>query len=453
MGKLFGTDGIRGIAGEELTAELAFRLGLAVSRVLTEKEKKKTKVIIGKDTRLSGDMFEAAITAGLSAMGSDVYLVGVVPTPAVAYLVRKIGADAGVMISASHNPSEYNGIKVFGGEGYKLSDELEEKVEVLILGDESLGKGGEREIGRVKGGDRLVAEYEAHLISAIEKHPGTKARKVLFDLSNGSASTTAKTVFSPKTANGFLCDFIAYDPDGVNINRNCGSTQMNALCRFVVDGGYDVGIAFDGDADRCLMCDEHGNVIDGDQIISRFAIEMKKDGILAENTAVVTKLTNLGFHQLMDREGIRVITTDVGDRCVLEEMIRCGAAIGGEQSGHIILRSQATTGDGQLTAAFALNLLARYPELSASEIFGAMRRLPQVSLNVAVPSAKKATVMESREVEALRRSVEQKLEGRGRVLLRPSGTEALVRIMLEGDDTEELNRYALLLRDGIEAVL
>lgn len=450
MGKLFGTDGIRGIAGEELTAELAFRLGIAVARVLAHGDRK-TRVIIGKDTRLSGDMFEAAITAGLCASGSDVYLVGVVPTPAVAFLVKDTGADAGVMISASHNPSEYNGIKVFGSEGYKLSDELEEKVEEIILAKNEPAPCVCRAIGRVMSGEGLLEKYENHIISVLGKKT-SKPRRVLFDLSNGSASATAKTVFTPETT-GFACDFMAYDPDGININRNCGSTQMSALCKYVVDGGYDIGIAFDGDADRCLMCDENGKIIDGDMIISAFAIEMKKHGELDENTAVVTKLTNLGFHQLMKREGIKVATTDVGDRYVLEEMLRGGAVIGGEQSGHIILRRFATTGDGQITAAEALNMLAEYPDMNASEIFGKMKRLPQVSLNVTVPQNKKKEVMSSVAVVAKKLEIENILGDSGRILLRPSGTEALIRIMLEGNDTAELSRYAEELKAVIEGIL
>ena len=450
MGKLFGTDGIRGIAGEELTAELAFRLGIAVAHVLARSDRR-TKVMIGKDTRLSGDMFEAAITAGLCASGSDVYLLGVVPTPAVAFLVKDTGADAGVMISASHNPSEYNGIKVFGSEGYKLSDELEDRVEEIILAKNDPAPRACGIIGRVMSGEGLLEKYEYHIISFLGKK-ASKPRRVLFDLSNGSASATAKTVFTPDTT-GFACDFMAYDPDGININRNCGSTQMSALCKYVVDGGYDIGIAFDGDADRCLMCDENGKVIDGDMIISAFAVEMKKRGELDKDTVVVTKLTNLGFHQLMKREGIRVATTDVGDRYVLEEMLRGGAVIGGEQSGHIILRRFATTGDGQITAAEALNMLADYPDMTASEIFGKMKRLPQVSVNVTVPQDRKGEVMGSAAVVAKKLEIENILGDSGRILLRPSGTEALIRIMLEGSDTTELSRYAEELKTVIEGIL
>jgi len=449
MGKLFGTDGIRGIAGKELTAELAFRLGLSVAKVLNESSQKKTTIIIGKDTRHSGDMFEAAITAGLCAMGSDVYLVGVVPTPAVAYLVREIKADAGVMISASHNPSEYNGIKVFGGGGYKLSDELEKKVEDLILGDCEFTCGSYG-IGRVLTGKGLIDRYEEHIVSVFREKGHRGKKKVLFDLSNGSASTTAKYVFNPENFPGFECHFMAYDPDGININRNCGSTEMNALCRYVVDEGYDIGIAFDGDADRCLMCDENGKIIDGDRIISAFASEMKKDGILKENIVVVTKLTNLGFHQMMKQEGIQVHATDVGDRYVLEEMLRCGSVIGGEQSGHVILLDYATTGDGQITAAMGLELMARYPDKKASELFGRMKRLPQVSVNVEVSNARKAAVMAAHAVLAKKQEIEAILGDTGRILLRPSGTEALIRIMLEGNDKQELMTYANELKAIIE---
>ncbi len=452
MGKLFGTDGIRGIAGEELTAELAFRLGLSVAKVLADDRKRKTKVIIGKDTRHSGDMFEAAITAGLCAMGSDVYLVGVVPTPAVAYLVRDLEADAGVMISASHNPSEYNGIKVFGSEGYKLSDELESMVEELILGDSEFSCGSYG-IGRVLSGKGLIDKYEEHIATVFRTKDTTARKRVLFDLSNGSASTTAKYVFKEENFPGFECHFIAYDPDGVNINRNCGSTEMNALCRYVVDEGYDIGIAFDGDADRCLMCDENGKILDGDRIISTFAAEMKKDGTLKENTVVVTKLTNLGFHRLMKEDGIDVHVTDVGDRYVLEEMLRCGSVIGGEQSGHVILRDYATTGDGQITAAMGLELLARYPDKKASDIFGRMQKLPQVAVNVTVPNDKKAAVMTSPTVLEKKSAIEQALGDSGRILLRPSGTEALIRIMLEGTDKVELLAYANMLKTVIEGEL
>lgn len=454
MGKLFGTDGIRGVAGEELTADLAYRLGLSLAQKLRAEKGDKPQVIIGKDTRLSGDMFEAALTAGLCAGGTDVLLAGIVPTPAVAYLTANLGADAGVMISASHNPSEYNGLKVFGPGGYKLSDETEEELEQMILGDIPLSPPS-REIGRVHDIRANIKDYIAHIVCVLaEANPpfGTKKR-VLLDLSNGSASATAKKIFSPENMYGWHADFIAYDPDGININLNCGSTQMDSLCELVAKGGYDLGIAFDGDADRCLLADERGRLINGDMIIARLAVEMKKEGKLSGNTVVVTKLTNLGFHLAAKRYGFSVAVTDVGDRYVLEEMLRGGYALGGEQSGHIILSGYATTGDGQLTAAKVLSLLAKYPEMSASELFSVMQPLPQVSVNVPVPASmapdEKKRLISAAPVVECAKKVTDALGESGRLVLRPSGTEAVIRIMLEGENEGELSTYAEELKYAI----
>lgn len=447
MGKLFGTDGIRGIAGEELTAEIAFRLGLSLSKVLHKENGGTPSVIIGKDTRLSGDMLEAALSAGLCSMGCNVYLVGVVPTPAVAYLIVKNSASAGVMISASHNPSEYNGLKVFGPKGMKLPDELENEIENLIENDgESFSP--TFGIGKVLDGNGMLDDYENHIKERLADCREAK-RSILFDLSNGSASNTAKSIFNRETLPFCQCDFMAFDPNGININLNCGSTQMSALCKYVTDGGYDIGIAFDGDADRCLMCDENGEIIDGDKIIAALASEMKKDGTLDGNTAVVTKLSNLGFSKMMKEEGIEVHQTDVGDRYVLEEMLRCGSRIGGEQSGHIILSRYATTGDGQLTAAAGIGLLCRYPDKKASEIFGKMKKYPQVSVNVTVPNAMKKVIMSDPDVENEKNRIAAVLGDNGRIILRPSGTEALIRIMLEGPDTDTLRSLA----EGLKAII
>ena len=296
MGRLFGTDGIRGVAGEELTADCAFRLGLSLAEKLRGAEGPKPNVIIGKDTRLSGDMFEAAITAGLCAAGSDVSLAGVVPTPAVAFLTVRLGADAGVMISASHNPSEYNGLKVFGQRGYKLSDDTEEQLEGMILGEIPLSAPS-REIGRVRAVTGRLDDYISHVSAILGEARAIRRTKkrILFDLSNGSASATAKSIFAPENIYGWQSDFIAYDPDGININDNCGSTQMDKLSDSVRRGGYDIGIAFDGDADRCLIADEDGRLVNGDMIIARLSVELKRQGRLSGNTAVVTKLSNLGF--------------------------------------------------------------------------------------------------------------------------------------------------------------
>lgn len=454
MGKLFGTDGIRGIAGEDLTADCAFKLGLSLAQKLRAAKKGKPNVIIGKDTRLSGDMFEAALTAGLCAGGTDVSLAGVVPTPAIAYLTVKLGADAGVMISASHNPSEYNGLKVFGSGGFKLSDKMEDELEKMILGEIPL-KRTSREIGRVYDITAKISDYIEHIaavMAEISPAPGTHKR-ILFDLSNGSASATAKQIFKSDAMYGWHADFIAYDPDGVNINDNCGSTQMDKLCELVVQGGYDIGIAFDGDADRCLLADERGNLINGDMIIARLAVELLQEGRLSGETAVVTKLSNLGFHRAAKKYGFSVAVTDVGDRYVLEEMVRGGYAIGGEQSGHIILSEYATTGDGQLTAAKVLSLLAKYPDRRASELFSVMKPLPQVSVNVRVPTTmtpdERKNLISTGLVAACADRVTEALGDCGRLVLRPSGTEALIRIMLEGENEDELMSYAGELQSAI----
>ena len=454
MGRLFGTDGIRGIAGSELTAECGYKLGLAVAEVLTEERGAKPRILIGKDTRHSGDMFEAAIAAGLCAMGSDVTLLGVVPTPAVAFLVRALDADAGIMISASHNPSEYNGLKVFSGEGYKLSDALEEKIEAIILGEIEVKPVSEAKIGCVTFDENAAAMYEQHVISVLDgaKQHFSNPRRILFDLSNGSATRTAPKIFSARNMDAFSAEFVANDPDGFNINRNCGSTHIDRLAELVVTGGYSMGIAFDGDADRCLAVDEKGNLIDGDMIIAAIALEMKRKGTLHQDTAVVTKLSNLGFHIFAEKHGIHVAVTDVGDRYVLEEMLRSGANIGGEQSGHIIMTDYATTGDGEVTAAVMLSLLASAPEKSASEVFGAMKSLPQVSRNVHVENAMKKAVMEDPGVLSKRNAIAETLGGKGRILLRPSGTEALIRIMLEGEDISQIRAMAEELADMIEAI-
>ncbi len=450
MGKLFGTDGIRGIAGTELSCETGYRLGMAVAHVLTgDKDRvSRPRVIIGKDTRLSGDMFEAAISAGLCKMGSDAVILGVVPTPAVAYLVRKYKADAGIMISASHNPSEYNGLKVFSREGYKLSDESEAKIEEIILNENyPLTPASGADIGRITYCEGYADDY-VHHVRSILNATEAKQRKILFDLSNGSASATAEKIFA--NANGYICDFISDKPDGVNINLNCGSTAIKALSEAVISGGYDMGIAFDGDADRCLAVDECGALIDGDKIIAAFANEMKETGKLDGNTAVVTSLTNFGFHVMAKEKGINVAITDVGDRYVLEEMLRCGYKVGGEQSGHIILLDYGTTGDGQVTAMNILNLLTKYPDKKASEIFSHMIPLPQISLNVAVPNSVKKQIADNPEIKDYVNKRAKELSGRGRILLRPSGTEALVRIMIEGEDQAMITEMAKDIAAKIE---
>lgn len=433
MGRLFGTDGIRGIAGDTLTAETAYKLGVAIGNVLKNKNEK-MRVFIGKDTRLSGDMLECALSSGLCASGADAVLLGVVPTPAVAYLVCKNGADAGVMISASHNKWEYNGLKVFSSRGYKLDDELEYQIEDIILGNTKAETVSRDEIGRVYALDGAKEDYQNH-IKALLPEKFDMPRRVLIDLANGSASATAKDIF---VSNGNVTyDFMSDMPNGTNINDKCGSTELDMLKARVKAEGYDIGIAFDGDADRCLCVDENGEKIDGDKILSLFSVELKKQNKLKNNTLVVTCLSNLGVFKMADKNGINIETTSVGDRYVLQRMIEGDFSVGGEQSGHIILSDYATTGDGEMTAAFILSILSAYKKTS-SELFSIMTPLPQVSINVAATDEQKQKSKTDENLKNEVKKVSDYLGENGRILLRPSGTEALIRIMLEGEDVEKI---------------
>ena len=346
MGKLFGTDGVRGVAGRDLTCELAMQIGRATAAVLTGLDGHRPRILIGKDTRVSGDMLECTLAAGLCSVGADVDLLGVIPTPGVAYLVRQYGADAGIVISASHNPMEFNGIKIFKGDGYKLPDEVENEIERHIFNgckDIKLCEGAG--IGRVRRLDCAVDDY----VDALQAHidADLSGLNVLFDCANGASAKVAQKLF-PRL--GCQCGFIGTRDDGVSVNDGCGSTHLETLEKAVVAGGYDCGIAFDGDADRCLACDEKGAEMDGDKIIALVAKDMKDRGRLDGNTAVVTVMSNLGFMKYMQSIGIETARTAVGDRYVLEEMRNRGYAIGGEQSGHVIFLHHSTTGDGELTA-------------------------------------------------------------------------------------------------------
>ena len=343
MGKLFGTDGIRGIVGENLTAEFAFRVGQAVGTVLMEeKGGARPTVVLGKDTRISSDLLEAALIAGLCSVGSDVKPVGDIPTPAVAYLTRQEKADAGIVVSASHNPYEHNGIKVFNGQGYKLSDALEERVEEKILSEEPMALKTRGELGRRHHGmKQLKQDYIDFAASTIESD--LSGLRILVDCANGAASATAPELFGRFKAHTV---FLHRDPDGVNINDHCGSTHLEVLAAQVKEGGYDVGVAFDGDADRCLLVDETGGVIDGDKVMAVCALDMKRRGILRGNAIVATVMSNLGLHEFCRNHGIDLVCTAVGDRNVLEEMLRRDFRVGGEQSGHTIFTALETTGDG-----------------------------------------------------------------------------------------------------------
>ena len=380
MGKLFGTDGIRGVVGENLTADMAFRVGQAVGTVLMEDKGSRPTVVIGKDTRISSDMLESALMAGLCSVGSDVKPVGTIPTPAVAYLTVQEKADAGIVISASHNPYEHNGIKVFSGQGYKLSDSVEARIEEKILSQEPMKLRTRGEIGRRHHGMRqLKRDYIDFVASTIESD--LAGLKILADCANGAASATAPELFGRFKAR---TDFIHRDPDGVNINSHCGSTHLEDLAAAVVRGGYDIGVAFDGDADRCLLVDETGGVIDGDKVLAVCALDMKRRGKLNGNALVATVMSNLGLHEFCRNNGIDLLCTDVGDRNVLEKMLERDYRIGGEQSGHTIFTDVETTGDGEVTALQFLQVLARSGE-KASSLVSCCAVYPQVLVNVEVP--------------------------------------------------------------------
>ena len=448
MGKLFGTDGIRGVVGENLTVDLAFRTGKAIAAVLKEKKGKKPLITIGKDTRISSDMLESALIAGICSVGGDVMPLGVLPTPAVAYLTVLRGADAGIVISASHNPYEHNGIKVFNEKGYKLPDETEEWVEEKILSD-IFPAATRGEIGVLRHGLRQSREaYIDHLAGSIESD--LAGLRVLVDCSNGAVSATAPELFGRFRC---FCDFIHREPDGVNINDRCGSTHLDDLAAQVVAGGYDIGVAFDGDADRCLMVDETGGVIDGDKVLAVCGADMKRRGKLDGNTVVATVMSNLGLHEFCRENGVGLVCTSVGDRNVLEKMNECGYRLGGEQSGHTIFTDFATTGDGQLTALQFLDVLARSGK-KASALASICPQYPQVLLNVPVSHDRgvKEAVMASEVLAAAVRAEEAALAGAGRVLVRASGTESLIRVMVEAKTGEIASSVAEKLVNVIKSI-
>ncbi len=441
-GKLFGTDGIRGIANKDLTPALAMKVGRACAEILGKENKDKPKILLATDTRISKDMLAGALSAGLSCAGADVINIGVMPTPAVAYLVTRTGSDAGIMISASHNPCEYNGIKIFGREGYKLSDELEEKIETMIsedaFGETPLGEG----VGRIFDMDysRL---YIDHLVrsSKIEKN----SLRIAVDCANGSASRTAKRLFEALDINA---DIFADSPDGTNINKNCGSTVLSNLTKIVKDGGYDLGIAFDGDADRLLAVDENGEEVDGDRIIAVSAEKMLREGKLKGNTVVGTVMSNLGLRKFCEAHGLSFFPAKVGDRYVLEKMTECGYNLGGEQSGHIIFSDYATTGDGQLAAIKLIEAVVDSGK-KLSELASCMTKYPQITLNLRASAKEKAMLTESPAIIAAHEEARRKIGEDGRILLRASGTEPLIRIMAEGKDTELINSVLSELADVI----
>lgn len=444
MGRLFGTDGVRGVANKDLTNELAMKIGMAAAEILLENSDEKPTVMIGKDTRASGDMLEAALTAGFCSVGVNVLSVGVVPTPAIAYLVGKYNCAAGVMISASHNPCEYNGIKIFQSTGYKLPDEIEEKIEAIILDSDDaieLKIGGE--VGKRTFCKTAVNDYIEHVVSATDVR--FDGLNIAIDTANGSASVCAKEIF---TRLGAKCHMLSDTPDGVNINRNCGSTHPQELMNFVKANNLDLGVAFDGDADRMLAVDENGELVDGDKIIAICATQMKQDGVLAKDTAVVTVMSNMGFFKFCDENGINCSKTAVGDRYVLERMLKDGYNIGGEQSGHVIFLDYATTGDGELSAVKLIETIVK-SGASLANLASIMKVYPQVLINVPVTPEGKMKYNNDEYIISAVQEAEMELHGDGRVLVRVSGTEPLVRVMLEGQDIDLINKLGNQIADVI----
>ena len=443
MGRLFGTDGVRGIANVELTCELALAIGRAVASILTDKKDKKIKILIGHDTRISSDMLTSAVISGLCSVGADAVYLGTVSTPAVAFLVKSCGADAGIMISASHNSSKYNGIKVFGADGYKLPDALEDKIEGVVLDCDSSFKVKKERIGRAIDGRNMINDYKSHLLSIPDS--AFNGLKIAIDCANGSASATAADVFSSL---GASVTTLFDSPDGYNINDGCGSTHIEALRKIVLDEGLDAGFAFDGDADRCLCIDENGEIVDGDHILAMIALDLRQRGLLKNKTVVGTVMTNFGFTRFCNDNGITFLPTKVGDRYVLEEMLLGNFAIGGEQSGHIIFSDHATTGDGQLTAIKVLSLMKRSGK-TLSELKSVMKRYPQELINIKVTEEGKLRFYNDPAVQNAIKKAESDLGEEGRIVVRPSGTEPLIRVMTEGEDKVFISRVAQSVADVI----
>ncbi|WP_282795982.1 phosphoglucosamine mutase [Streptomyces sp. CC224B] len=451
MGRLFGTDGVRGVANADLTAELALGLSVAAAHVLAEAgtfEGHRPTAVVGRDPRASGEFLESAVVAGLASAGVDVLRVGVLPTPAVAHLTAALGADLGVMLSASHNAMPDNGIKFFARGGHKLADDLEDRIEAVYEQhrtgapwDRPTGAG----VGRVTSYDQGLDQYVAHLIGVLPNR--LDGLKIVLDEAHGAAARVSPEAFARAGAEIIT---IGASPDGLNINDGCGSTHLEQLQAAVVEHGADLGIAHDGDADRCLAVDHTGAEVDGDQILAVLALGMRERGVLRRDTVVATVMSNLGFKLAMEREGIEVVQTAVGDRYVLEEMKANGYALGGEQSGHVIALDHATTGDGTLTG---LLLAARVAETGRGlhDLAAVMERLPQVLINV--PDVDKSRVTTSPELAAAVTDAERQLGGTGRVLLRPSGTEPLVRVMVEAADIEQARAVAGRLADVVKSAL
>ncbi len=448
MGKLFGTDGVRGVANLELTPRLAYQLGQAGAYVLTGETKHTPKILVGMDTRISGDMLEAALISGICSVGAQVVSLGVIPTPAIAYLTRLYDADAGVVISASHNPFEYNGIKFFNSNGYKLPDAIEDKIEEIILnGGDELPKPIGQNIGFKMFKETALEDYVSFVKGTISGD--LENINVAIDCANGASFQAAPMALYELKAN---VNVINNEPDGININAGCGSTHMKQLQEYVRKTGSDMGLAFDGDADRVLAVDEKGNIVDGDQIMAIIGLHLKQQGMLAHNTIVATVMSNMGLDIMARNNGLVVEKTKVGDRYVLEEMLNSGYMLGGEQSGHIIFLEHNTTGDGLLTAIQLLKVLKDSGK-KLSELAGVLQVLPQVLINAKVTNEKKYKYLDDEVIKKMCQELEDEFKGEGRVLIRPSGTEPLVRVMIEGKDKEIITRRAKELVRVIEGRL
>ena len=444
MSRLFGTDGVRGVAGAELTIELATKLGQAGAYVLTKEQAHKPTIIVGCDTRISGGMLASALMAGICSVGANAIYAGVMPTPAIAYLTRKHKVDAGVVISASHNPMEFNGIKFFNGSGYKLSDALEDEIEALIANDmKDITLPPGCAIGKIEYRFDLMREYIDFMKRTVPVD--LHGMKIVIDCAEGASYKT-----SVETLQELGAELVAIhtEPDGTNINANCGSTHMQELQARVVYEKAAVGLAFDGDADRMLAVDENGKIVDGDEIMAICANYMKDKKTLKKDTVVVTVMTNLGFTLMGEEQKLHIEKTKVGDRYVLENMLENGYNLGGEQSGHVIFLDDNTTGDGLLSALHLLEVMVSTGQ-PLSELASVMEVLPQALVNAKVPNHKKDSFMEYPEIASAVKELEDKFAGEGRVLIRPSGTEPLVRVMIEGKDQRQIEEEAKKLADLI----
>ncbi len=445
MSRLFGTDGVRGIAGSELSAELAMRIGIGIGKVLSENCKSRIKAVIGADTRCSSEMLVCALKAGLLSGGADVIDIAIAPTPAVAYLVMKNGADAGIVVSASHNPYEYNGIKVFGRDGQKIPDEIEHKIEGLVSElTTSSSKQTQSSFGKILTPEYGIKNYMEHLGGICSDLSGIKA---VIDCANG-ACTVTKSVFEERLGD---CRFIGTEPNGKNINDRCGSTSLDRLKSEVLATCADIGIAFDGDGDRCLAVDENGKEIDGDYIMAIIAKRLKMNGLLYKNSVVGTIMTNLGFLRFCETEGINYCSTKVGDRYVLEMMEQEGYILGGEQSGHIILRQHATTGDGQLTALTLLSIL-KESGLKLSELASVMKKYPQYSDSIKADENAKLILCIDKEIQEII-ELYKKENPDTRLVVRASGTEPVIRIMAEGEDSRKTEAIVKELKAELTRIL